>query len=308
MKSILIFTLIASITVSVSSAGSLPFSRSGLIDIPTATIIQHTQITIGGSFTAFSYELADSTTESDFAVSGHLDIGLFDRVQIGITWLGDAGISGNIRALILHESINIPSIAIGCQNITGEKNYEFFKDANDSLYRYDESQNFAAYVVVTKNLDYIFGVPLGLNLGYGIGRFRQAEHADSDGISNPFPGLFGALDIHPAHNASIILEWDGRDANFGASYTMNKNVRFMAAMSEFEQFFRGDERDPRDVMQNVKFSIGVEFAIGPFMNRTTLEPFEQLTQDVDDELLEQLEEARSHAEEDIEELKGYIPP
>ncbi|MCD4848341.1 MAG: YjbH domain-containing protein [Candidatus Aegiribacteria sp.] len=307
MKFVLILVLIAGIAVSVSNAGSLPFSRSGLIDTPTATVLQHTQITIGGSLTAFSYELADSTSESDFAIGGHLEIGLFNRAQIGATWLGDAGISGNVRVLVFSERINTPALAVGCQNIIGEKNYEYFKDSDDSLYQYEEDQNFAAYIVMTKNLEYIFGVPVEVNLGYGIGRFKQGEYADSDGISNPIRGLFGALSIHPAHNVSIIVEWDGRDANLGVSYTMNRNVRFMAAAAELEQLSRGSERNRMDVMQNVKFSIGVEFTIGPFINRTTLEPFEQLRQDEDSELLQQLEEIRSHAKEDIDEFEDDIP-
>jgi hypothetical protein len=307
MKLILILVLIAGIVVSVSNAGSLPFSRSGLIDTPTATVLQHTQIAIGGSLTAFSYELADSTSESDFAIGGHLEIGLFNRAQIGATWLGDAGISGNVRVLVFSEKINTPALAVGCQNITGEKNYEFFKNSDDSLYQYDEDQNFAAYIVMTKNLDYIFGVPVEVNLGYGIGRFKQGKNANEDGINNPVPGLFGALNIHPAHNVSIIIEWDGRDANLGATYTMNNNVRFMAAVAELEQLSRGSDRNRMDVMQNVKFSIGVEFTIGPFLNRTTLEPFEQLRQDGDSELLKQLEEIRSHAKEDIDDYEDDIP-
>ena len=307
MKFVLIIVFVAGSVVSVSNAGSLPFSRSGLIDTPTATVLQHTQITIGGSITAFSYELADSTSESDFAIGGHLEIGLFNRAQIGATWLGDAGISGDVRVLEFSERINTPALAVGCQNIIGEKNYEFFKDYEDSLYQYDEDQNFAAYIVMTKNLNDLFGVPVEVNLGYGIGRFKQGNNADEDGISNPVPGLFVALNIHPSYNVSITIEWDGRDANLGASYAMNRNVRFLAAVAELEQLARGSERNPMDVMQNVKFSIGVEFTIGPFLNRTTLEPFEQLRQDSDSELLEQLEEIRSHAKEDIDEFEDDIP-
>lgn len=307
MKFVLFLVFAAGIAVSVSNAGSLPFSRSGLIDIPTATVLQHTQIAIGGSITAFSYELADSTSESDFAIGGHLEIGLFNRAQIGATWLGDAGISGNVRVLVFSERINTPALAVGCQNIIGEKNYEFFKDSDDSLYQYEEDQNFAAYLVITKNLEYIFGIPVEVNLGYGIGRFKQGENANEDGISNPVRGLFGALDIHPAHNVSIIIEWDGRDANLGVTYTMNKNVRFMAAVAELEQLSRGSDVNRMDVMQNVKFSIGVEFTVGPFLNRTTLEPFEQLRGNVDSELLKQLEEIRSHAKEDIDEFEDDIP-
>ncbi|MCK4807150.1 MAG: hypothetical protein KAT09_05870, partial [Candidatus Aegiribacteria sp.] len=104
---ILSLTILLSIVNSVL-AGSLPFSRSGLIDIPTASMLHHTQVKLGGSVTAFSYQNADSTTLSDYAMGGHLEFGLFGRAQLGITWLGDAGISGNVRVLAIRESTTIP--------------------------------------------------------------------------------------------------------------------------------------------------------------------------------------------------------
>ena len=307
MKTVRILSLVILFAAANSLfAGSLPFSRSGLIDIPTASMLLHTQVKLGGSVTAFSYETADSTSESDFAIAGHLEFGLFGRAQLGITWLGDAGISGNARVLAIRESTTIPAIAFGCQNIIGEKNYEFFRDAQDSLYKYEESQNFSAYLVLTKNLDYFSGIPLCFHLGYGIGRFRQGKNSDSDGISNPFRGLFGGFDYHPTRDVSLMLEWDGRDANFGAAYTMNDNVRFLGAVAEFEQLAMSN-RDLSDVMQNVKFSLGVEITLGPFLNVTTLQSFGELTQRETDDLLLKLEEIRSHAREHIERLKRDIP-
>lgn len=289
-----------------ATAGSLPFSRPGMVDIPTAEMLQHTQVRVGGSFTAFSYQNADSTMESDFAVGGHLEFGLFDRGYLGVTWLGDAGISGNARVLIFRERINTPAIAIGCQNIIGEENYEFFSDENDSLYKYQESQNFAAYLVITKNLDYFSGIHLCVNLGYGIGRFLQGNNIEYKGTANPFRGLFLGFDYHPTRDLSIMLEWDGRDANIGAQYDLSRTVRFKGAVAELEQLALSD-RNQSDVMQNVKLSLGVELTLGPFFNRTTLQPFEELTRGYDEDLLEKLEEIRSRAREDIDDLEDDIP-
>jgi hypothetical protein len=103
----------------------------------------------------------------------------------------------------------------------------------------------------------------------------------------------------------MMLEWDGRDANIGAEYTLNRNVRFSGAIAEFEQFAMSD-RNLSDVMQNVKFSLGVEITLGPFFNRTTLEPFDALRHSYDADLLRKLEEIRSHAREDIDMLKRDI--
>lgn len=304
MKALRVITvIIPAILVPMASAGSLPFSRPGLLDIPTASVLHHTQAVAGGSFTAFSYEKADSSSESDFAVAGHLEVGLFNRGQVGITWLGEAGISANARVLVFRERITTPALALGCQNITGREDYEFFRDEDDSLYQYEEAQNFSAYAVLSKSLDYFSGVPVCLHLGYGIGRFRQGENSISDGrMTNPFRGLFAGMDYHPVPELSLMLEWDGRDAGIGAAYELNGSVRFMAAVSEFEQLFVSD-RDMTDVMHAAKFSLGAEFTFGPFLNRTTLEPYEQLTEDYNRELLEQLEEIRSNAKYVIQELE-----
>jgi len=290
-----------------ATAGSLPFAHRGLVDIPTATALEHTQIDVGGCFTTFGYETADSTQENDFSFAGRVDLGLFDRAEIGITWLGAAGLSAQASFLVLREDLTTPGIAIGCQNITGEGDYEFFADSLDSLYRYEENQNFSAYVVFTKNLEYLMQVPVTLDLGYGIGRFRQGEDADSDGISNPIRGLFGALEIHASTDLCFAIEWDGRDANLGASYGIGRNVRVRAAVTELEQLTRGDERDPTDVMQNVKLGLGIDVIFGPFVNRTTLQPYEELRPENDPPLLDELEAIRSDAQSDIQELEDSIP-
>jgi hypothetical protein len=227
--------------------------------------------------------------------------------QIGVTYLGSAGISGTARFLVLREDVTTPGIAVGCENITGEKNYEFWKDENDSLYAYGESQNFSAYVVFSKGLKYFTGIPVNLNLGYGLGRFRQAKDDETDGISNPFPGLFTSLVFEPSATSMIAFEWDGRDLNIGGSYSVNDFLTFSGAIAEVEQFMRSsDVRDPTDVMQNVKFALGIEVSFGPFINRTTLEPTERLSGTVDDELLQALEEARRNAREDIQELEDSM--
>jgi vacuolar-type H+-ATPase subunit E/Vma4 len=61
-------------------------------------------------------------------------------------------------------------------------------------------------------------------------------------------------------------------------------------------------------MQSTKFTVGVQFFFGPFLNRTTLEPTERLRRERDEEALQQLEESRRHALEEIEELLRSMQP
>lgn len=280
-------------------AGSLPFARYGMLDAPVAGVLEHTQVAVGLGFTAYGYENPDGSNESDFALGGYVEVGLIDRIQLGATYLGAGGFSGQARVLALRESITRPGIAVGVENLIGEKSYEFFED-DSALYEYPQSQNLSAYIVVTKSLDYLAHVPVCLNLGWGSGRFIQEE--DSDGFANPIPGLFMAVEIHPSNVFSLAVEWDGRDANFGARYDINRKVSVAACLAEFEQSLRGDDRDQTDVMQNSKFTLAAEFELGPFFNRTTLEPTERLRRTQDEEALRQLEEERRQALQEIEEL------
>ncbi len=278
----------------------------GLPDTPTAGILQHTQIVLGGTFTLFGAQNADSLFGSSYSYAGHLDIGLFNYGQIGITWLGEAGISGQIKIALLREALTSPSIAIGCQNITTERDYEFYRETDDSLYSYNESQNFSGYVVITKNLDNLLDLPVMVNIGYGIGRFRQAGIADRDGVINPFVGLFGAVEYHPDPELAFIFEWDGRDANIGVYYEPFDFLIVKGGVAEFEQLLlNNDDASEGDVMLNPKFAVGIEITFPPLFHRTELHPLYDPNAENTDWLIE-LEERRSNAADDISEYEDFL--
>ncbi len=285
--------------------GSLPFARLGLIDSPTAEILQHTQIGLGGTLAMFGVQNADSLLGSSSSYAGHLDIGVFNVGQIGITWLGEAGISGQVKVLLLHESLTSPALAIGCQNITSENDYEFYRSSDDSLYHYGESQNFSGYIVMTKNLDNLLELPVLVNLGYGIGRFRQAEYADWDAVSNPFIGLFTAIEYHPNQEFSVSIEWDGRDANLGFCYEPLDYLQVMAGIAELEQLVPSDDTSKDDVMQNTKLAVGINITFPPLFHRTELIPLYNPSRTNSDWLIE-LEERRTRAKEDITNYEEFL--
>ena len=288
-------------------AGGLPFSHYGLLDTPSASLLRHTEVALGVGATAYSMEDTSGSSNMDVSRAGYLEVGLFGRAQVGGTYLGQAGFSGTARGLALIETINRPGIAVGVENIIGEENYEFYRDENDSLYDYPNAQNFSIYGVLTKDFSYFISLPVCLNLGYGTGRFQQSSDA-VDGLENPVPGLFGSVLFHPTMESELMLEWDGRDLNAGGMYRLNRNITLMAAASELEQLFvSGDSTGTNfDVMQTPKFSLGVQITLGPFLNRTELDPYERLRYTEDDEALQQLEEYRAGAREEIQDLEDSI--
>lgn len=288
-------------------AGGLPFAHYGLLDTPSAYLLRHTEVAMGIGATTYSLEDSSGSSNMDVSLAGYLEVGLFGRGQIGGTYLGQGGFSGTARGLALIETINRPGIALGVENIIGEENYEFYRDDNDSLYEYPNAQNFSIYGVFSKDFSYFISLPVCVNLGYGTGRFQQSSDA-VDGLDNPFPGIFGSVLIHPTMETEIMLEWDGRDFNAGGIYRLNRNVTIMAAASELEHFFVSDDStsNASDVMQTPKFSLGVQVSFGPFLNRTELDPYERLRYTEDDEALQQLEDYRTGAREEIQDLEDSI--
>jgi hypothetical protein len=286
--------------------GSLPFARDGLIDTPDISILEHTQIRLGTVFVMYSYENAAGTKDSEFAVGGHLEFGLFDFGQLGLCYLGKGGISAHLKIQPIRESLDLPGIALGVQNITGQQDYEFFENSDGTLYSNGRNQNFSAYIVLSKDLRYISGIPVDISLGYGIGRFQPAE-PDSGSTSSTFiPGLFASTRIRALDSTRFIIEWDGRDLNVGAEYDISSVITAQAAVVEVEELFgSSDERDKTDVMQNMKVGFGLEFTIGPLYSPSPAET-RHLTEMDRLNALAELEELRRQAEEELRRMQELL--
>ncbi|MBD3278726.1 MAG: hypothetical protein GF388_10535, partial [Candidatus Aegiribacteria sp.] len=200
-------------------AGSLPFSRSGVLDCPDAYILQHTEVEVELGASAYTVEDSAGASNSEFMITGHLDVGLFRYGQIGVSYLGDGGVVANAKVAVLFEGISVPAFAIGLENITGEKYVDCFKVIDDStgaevFYPYDHQQNWSAYAVLSKDMSYLLGIPATVNLGIGIGRFVGVVDGGALGIgSSVANGLFGSVVYHPSEIITLSMEQDGRDLN-----------------------------------------------------------------------------------------------
>lgn len=293
-------------------AGSLPFSRAGVLDCPDAYVLQHTEIEIGLAASAYSVEDSTGVSNSEFMVTGHLDIGLFRYGQIGISFLGDGGVVGNMKVAVLHEGISVPAFAIGLENITGEKYVDCFKIDSagvEIMYPYDHSQNWSAYGVVSKDLSFLLGIPATVNLGIGIGRFVGIVDSGAMGIgSSVAHGLFGSVVYRPSDLFTVSIEQDGRDLNLGASYEINKHVILQMAWAEFEQtIFPAENQNKADIMQNSKVTIGIQSRFGPILGaqRIVLEREQQRIERARGRL-EELEARRRAAEAELQRLRDLL--
>jgi len=293
-------------------AGSLPFSRSGVLDCPDAYILEHTEIE--AEIGAAAYSVSDSTgaDNSEFMLTGHLDVGLFGYGQVGVSYLGDGGIAGNLKVAVLHEGFAVPAFAVGLENITGQEYVDCFVVDSAGVevpYPYAHSQNWSAFGVVSKDLSYLVRIPVTVNVGIGIGRFVGVIDDGALGIGSSIGnGLFGSVVFHPAEMITLAVEQDGRDLNFGMSYDINDFLTLSMAWAEFEQsMFPPVNQDQTDVMQNSKISFGLSSVIGPIFGagRLALEREQQRIERARARLQE-LEERRRAAEAELQRLRDLL--
>lgn len=293
-------------------AGSLPFSRSGVLDTPDAYVLQHTEVEAELGFSAYTVEDSSGTSNSEFMLTGHLDVGLFRYGQLGISYLGDGGVVGNAKVAVLFEGITVPAFAIGIENISGEEYVDCFKvesEGEERFYQYDHAQNWSAYAVLSKDLSYLMGIPATVNLGIGIGRFVGVIDSGAMGIGSSIAnGLFGSVVYRPSEPFTVALEQDGRDLNLGASYRMNDYITLQMAWAELEQtIFPPENQNKMDVMQNSKVSIGIQTTIGPvFGARQLVLEREQQRIERARARLEELEARRRSAEAELQRLRDLL--
>ncbi len=293
-------------------AGSLPFSHSGVLDCPDAYILQHTEVEIELSASIYSVEDTSGASNSEFMITGHLDVGLFQYGQIGVSFLGDGGIVGDVKFAVLHEGIMVPAFAIGLENMTGERYIDCFKIDSagvEQFYPYDHAQNWSAYGVVSKDLRYVLGVPATVNLGIGIGRFVGIVDSGALGIGSSIShGLFGSIVYQPSEVITIALEQDGRDLNLGASYDVNEYITLQMAWAEFEMtIFPPSGQNKTDIMQNSKVTFGIQSRFGPIFGagQIALERERQRIERARDRL-EELEARRRAAEDELQRLRDLL--
>jgi len=289
-------------------AGSLPFSRAGVLDSPDAYILRHTEVQVGIAGSA--YTVQDSLgSNSEFMLTGHVDVGLFGYCEVGASYLGDGGIAGNLKFGIVSEGIQVPAFAIGLENISGEKNIDCFDDASGHLYQYDHAQNWSAYGVASKDLSTVIGIPATVSLGIGIGRFVGVIENGAVGTGSKWAhGLFGSVVYRPSEVFGLAFEQDGRDLNFGASYQVGRHFTIQLAWDELEQaVFPPANQDKADIMQNSKFSLSLRSTFGPIISarRMELQRERERIQRAR-ERLQELEARRRAAEEELQRLRDLL--
>lgn len=222
--------------VSPALVSGAPFIKgmTGIINAPTADVVPHLGVELGGS--AITYKgsgLESGKTKFDW--DARLTAGLLDRFELGVTVLTEKLYSGNFKLKFLDESGDyIPSAAWGIRDI--QSRTDITSTGNNNPYTSD--QNNSIYFVTSKNFD-IQGIKFALHLGWGTNSFK----ADTP-LLKKFGGVFGGLKfpipLDMLKELSFLGEMDGKRVNAGFEYVLPYGVRIGAAVSGIERL-KGSE-------------------------------------------------------------------
>jgi hypothetical protein len=183
-------------------------------------------------------------------ILGQIDVGLFDRGMIGISYgardlLGNAAVKWNPRLefaakiRVVEEGYSSPALAVGYAS----QGYGAF---DQTLERY-QSKSKGAYVVVSKNFNSPFGqggVHLGMN--------KSFEDGDGDGDLSGFIGVDKAIgkdflvvaeyDFGLNDNSDNALGSGKGFLNAGARWMVSKNF---AVEFDLKNIFRNGTQNPQ---------------------------------------------------------------
>ena len=234
---------------------------SGLLDIPVASVLPH--MTIVGTYSGFTASIPEfvivdpmgnfitvGPSYEKWLSDGSLAIGLFDRVEVGVSLQHlaapeDGGnlIGGFGRISLLPSSVSNFDLAVGARytnsptfgdqyrydfqpNRLGYPDSRLHADVGDEEY----SANLSPYAVATAHLPVSDGSAISLTGGWGSGLFSAGGDLDfhQDGTSG---GIFAGAGIHigigTRRQLNLTGEYNGFDMNAGVELDLGY-VRFGA--------------------------------------------------------------------------------
>lgn len=200
--------------------------QNGVLDTPDAYVMENTQFNVGvSSYVLPGRDLHSLTHDGTRAIDKNLremdaffNIGLFGRLEVGVREYDPGTYAGSFKALLWKESSRWPAFSAGMFNVTPDRGVNPY-GKNACWYSDTDRQNYAYYVVASKNMQNIIRVPITVTLGVGSARFQgtnpQWPH------SRPWQGMFGSVAYHFLdEKVAIIGEVDGRDLNVGARFKL----------------------------------------------------------------------------------------
>jgi len=294
--------------------------QNGVLDTPSAYVMENTQFNIGVS----SYALTSSTTQfythtgEPFEknlreLDSFFQFGLLGRIEVGVREYDPETYTGNAKVLIKKESSRWPAFAVGIMNLGGDHDVGPY-GAKSCWYSDDDRQDNAYYLVASKNMRNIIRVPVTVNVGVGSARFQGTNPKWPH--SQPWQGMFGSVEYHFLdERISILGEIDGRDLNLGARFKLPWGLVVTPYVSELEEAWWGAHTTEtttgivyEDEYDSPKGGIAVQMYVGPLYRKAETERLRALRSRLKraEERLKQARQRREILEQRIEEIREEL--
>lgn len=234
IKTNLHYFLVIIITLSIAktSDSDTYFRGSGLIDTPTAYIMDNGLFDVGVHIAIKDQKRQEASLKIDFGLSNFAEIGI-----IGLKKAEKDYIIGNIKVLFAREEGVLPSLAVGVDNL-GES-VEDNLDENDMSF----------YAVISKQLNLPLFHLINLNLGVGNKRYIDEEsigkylHGAFLGINKEF--ILTSRDIR----LKFMGELKGKGVNVGLKCLMKSGISLNLAIGQISS----DK-------ETISYHIGISFS------------------------------------------------
>jgi len=295
--------------------------QNGVLDTPDAYVMENTQFNIGVSSYAITEGKiwsADHSGTRKFEknlteLDSFFQFGLLNLFEIGVREYDPETFAADVKVQIKKESSRWPAFSAGMFNIgAGHDVSPYGKNA--CWYADDDRQNYAYYVVASKNMHNIIRVPLTVNLGVGSARFQGTDPTWPH--SKPWQGIFGSVAYHFLdEKISIIGEVDGRDLNLGARFKLPWGIVVTPYVSELEEAWWGAHSTSTvngqiypDEYDSPKGGIAVQLFVGPLYAKAETERVRALRSRVKraEERLKQARQRRELLEQRVEEIREEL--
>ncbi len=245
--------LVLSLVMLLAITLSAEFNRTtGLIDIPTAYILPAKvwKFSMNGSVTTTSKNIWEKKpADMDFSVS----YGIAGKAELALSMFTFKDYVLDLTYVLTNETINVPAIAFGIQNITYSRfitevgRGEDIDDAavehvagqkngwgDDATYPRRDSEQFSVYFVMSKAFgswgQYHLGIGRGRFVGYGSRSKYFNTDIYSDTEHNDAIGLFWGAAFDFFQGFGPMIDFDGRDFNIGLQYRSPYFTISMAAV------------------------------------------------------------------------------
>ena len=199
-----------------------PFQTLGMLRTPDAYVLPHkaAEILLVGYYRDVVKPAGvDMDKFGKFVPYGMLGVGLGDRAELGL-FAGDKVFYLNAKLKLIEETLRIPQLAVGVDNILSGVQYHRAQDPHPGWYYENhpdktDYEYWSPYVVGSKQV--VIGKTNWMfNLGVGSNRFTGQVPR-----SRIFNGMFYSVEFSPFKDFYIQGEYSGHDFQAGLKYTID---------------------------------------------------------------------------------------